>query len=126
MPTSAMVAAIDRSMPPVIRASIWTSAIIARMPPSVISVSRLAADRNTGARTVTTTPITARMAISTASRRCSGLRTRALRARRGDPGRGGDDVPGIELPPLQGLDDPALAHHHRAVRDAQQLGQLRG
>src|SRR5215831_13982751 len=116
MPTSAMVAAIARSMPPVITASIWTTAIIARMPPSVTSVSRLVADRNTGARTVTAAIIAARIAASTASRRCSGLRTRALRGRRGDPGRGRDDRPGIELRALQGLHDPALAHHHDAIR----------
>src|ERR1044071_8399900 len=126
MPTSAMVAAIDRSMPPVITASIWTIAIIARMPPSVISVSRLVADRNTGARRVTAAIIAARMATSTASRRCSGLRMRALRGRRGVPGRGRDDGPGVERAPLQGLHDPALAHHHHAIRDAQELGQLRG
>src|SRR5678816_3843269 len=123
MPTSAMFAAIDRSIPPVTRASIWTSAIMARMPPSVISVSRLPADRNTGVRTVMSATIAARMPASTASRRSLELRTRPPRGGH-HAGRSIDELARVERAAVQDLDDAALAHHHHAVRDAHQLGEL--
>src|SRR4051812_24141310 len=125
IPVSAMLAAIDRSMPRVISASICASAMIATMAPSVTRVSRLPALRNTGARTAIAPTSTTMMIASTASRRRSRLHIGTLARRKAEPGGRGNNGGGVELGAQDHPDDPALVHHHDAVGDPHELGQLR-
>src|SRR4029079_157496 len=123
IPVSAMLPAIDRSMPRVTSASICASAMIARIAQSVTSVSRLVRLRNTGARTAIAATSTAVMTASTDSRWRARLRIHPV-GTGAEPGGCGDDDTGVEFSARQDPGDPALVRDRDAIGDAHQLGQL--
>src|SRR6266545_4534796 len=128
IPVSAMFAATERSMPRVRSASIWASAMMARMAPSVTRVSMLPALRNTGARSAIAPSSTATRIASAVSRRRRMLALLDMRLamwKVPEPGGRAHDCAGIELGPSEHAHHPALDHDRDAVGDAHHLGQLR-